>query len=118
MGSRPKIRRVKQMDDNGRSAVWRWQKGEKLVRAEDELAIEEPLEIRVRGRAISVTMRTPGNDDELALGFLVSEGIIKRAADVMKVEPCERNEAGNLINVLLAAEVVADFEKLTRHVFA
>ena len=44
----------------------------------DHLAIEEPLEIRVRGRAISVTMRTPGHDDELAAGFLLSESIVTR----------------------------------------
>src|SRR5438067_5479572 len=83
----------------------------------DALAIEEPLEIRVRGRAISVTMRTPGNDEELAAGFLVSEGIVRRAADVVRVELCGRHEMGNLVNVVLAAEVVVDFEKLTRHVF-
>jgi FdhD protein len=43
--------------------------------APDELAAEEPLEIRVNGRPIAVTMRTPGHDEELALGFLISEGI-------------------------------------------
>jgi FdhD protein len=41
----------------------------------DELAVEEPLEIRVNGRPIAVTMRTPGQDEELAVGFLVSEGV-------------------------------------------
>jgi FdhD protein len=46
----------------------------------DELAVEEPLEIRVGGRPIAVTMRTPGHDDELAIGFLVSEGIQPRSA--------------------------------------
>ncbi len=45
----------------------------------DEVAVEEPLEIRVDGRALAVTMRTPGNDDELALGFLHGEGLIAEA---------------------------------------
>jgi FdhD protein len=43
---------------------------------EDEVAVEEPLEIRAGGRPLAVTMRTPGNDDELALGFLLGEGLI------------------------------------------
>src|SRR4051794_4958295 len=49
---------------------------------EDEVAVEEPLEIRVDGKAIAVTMRTPGEDEELALGFLHGEGLIERAHDV------------------------------------
>src|SRR5436305_14481491 len=43
----------------------------------DEVAVEEPLEIRVDGRPIAVTMRTPGEDEELALGFLYGEGLIR-----------------------------------------
>ena len=46
---------------------------------EDEVAVEEPLEIRVDGRALAVTMRTPGHDEELALGFLYGEGLIDGA---------------------------------------
>jgi FdhD protein len=46
----------------------------------DRVAIEEPLEIRVRGEALAVTMRTPGHDEELALGFLYGEGLIAAAA--------------------------------------
>jgi FdhD protein len=46
----------------------------------DSLAVEEPLEIRINGRAVAVTMRTPGHDEELALGFCLSEGIPARAA--------------------------------------
>ena len=86
--------------------------------APDDLAHEEPLEIRVRGRAVSVTMRTPGHDDELAAGFLLTEGLIRQRDDVLRIEPCGRNEEGNLLNVLLAPEVYVDFDKLTRHVFA
>src|SRR5207237_1216312 len=77
----------------------------------DEVAIEEPLEIRVRGRAVSITMRTPGHDDELSAGFLLSEGLIHSAKDVLKIEACDRNEDGNLINVLLSPEVQVDFDR-------
>jgi FdhD protein len=48
----------------------------------DRLAVEEPLEIRVGGRAIAVTMRTPGHDEELALGFCLSEGIVPLSASL------------------------------------
>ncbi len=48
----------------------------------DELAVEEPLEIRVNGEPVAVTMRTPGHDEELALGFLLSEGVGPRAASL------------------------------------
>ena len=84
----------------------------------DELVEEEPLEVRVRGRAISVTMRTGGHDDELAAGFLLTEGVIRAPADILRIEPCERNEFGNVVNVLLAPDVYVDFDRLTRHVFA
>ena len=84
----------------------------------DELAEEEPLEIRVRGRAVSVTMRTPGHDEELALGFLLTEGIIRSPHDVLRVQPCAGNDDGNVINVVLGPYVPVDFDRLTRHVFA
>src|SRR5256886_16003269 len=48
----------------------------------DTVAVEEPLEIRIGGEPIAVTMRTPGHDEELALGFCISEGIPARAARV------------------------------------
>jgi FdhD protein len=48
----------------------------------DEIAVEEPLEIRVNGQAVAVTMRTPGQDEELALGFLISEGISPARATI------------------------------------
>src|SRR5436190_12225569 len=91
----------------------------RVVETSDELTIEEPLEIRVRGRAVSVTMRTPGHDEELAAGFLLSEGIVRGAGDILRVEPCPRDEAmGNRVDVILAPGVAVDFERLTRHVFA
>lgn len=98
--------------------IIRWRTNSSAESGDDELAHEEPLEIRVRGRAISVTMRTPGHDDELAAGFLATEGMIQRREDVLRIEPCGRNEDGNLVNVQLAPDVVVDFDKLTRHVFA
>jgi FdhD protein len=61
----------------------------------DEVAIEEPLEIRVDGEALAVTMRTPGHDEELALGFLYGEGLIDRA----RVAGPTEDFAGNVIEV-------------------
>src|SRR3954451_12434205 len=101
------------------ATVLRWDgDADTLSEQPDDLAREEPLEIRVRGRAISVTMRTPGHDAELAAGFLLTEGIVRRRQDILRVEHCGRNEDGNLVNVLLAPEVPVDFARLTRHVFA
>ncbi len=100
-----------------RVTVTRWRAGQ-AVADHDELVVEEPLEIRVRSRAVSVTMRTPGHDEELAIGFLLSEGLIQSSQDIARIDPCIRAADGNILNVTLAAHVTIDFEKLTRHVFA
>jgi FdhD protein len=84
----------------------------------DALAVEEPLEIRVANRAISVTMRTPGHDEELAAGFLLSEGLITKRSDVLHIAPCTRAAEGNVIEVTPSPELSVDFARLTRHVFA
>src|SRR5262245_37556001 len=87
----------------------------------DWLVREEPLEIRVRGRSIAVTMRTPGQDEELAAGFLLTEGLIRERTDVIDIAFCQQGEAAqhaNTLNVFLAPAVEANFERLTRHVFA
>ncbi|MEK6343883.1 MAG: formate dehydrogenase accessory sulfurtransferase FdhD, partial [Curtobacterium sp.] len=55
---------------------------------EDVLAVEEPLEIRVGGSSLAITMRTPGNDVDLAAGFLVSEGVIARGDEFLAARYC------------------------------
>ena len=103
--------------------VLRYDQEAGISRRQDELAIEEPLEIRVRGRAVSVTMRTPGHDEELAAGFLLSEGIIRAKTDILRIDPCSRADAApasaaNVLNVQLDPLVPVDMDRLTRHVFA
>ena len=80
--------------------------------------MEEPLEIRVRGESIAVTMRTPGHDTELAAGFLLSEALIHHRDEIVEIAPCATAEtAGNILNVFLRADVEFDVKKLSRHVF-
>ena len=70
----------------------------------DEVAIEEPLEIRIGQEALAVTMRTPGNDEELAAGFLLSEGILRTRADLREISRCALPASlGNVLDVTLAA---------------
>ena len=103
------------------ASIHRWKDGELHPPSDDKLAVEEPLEIRVRGQNVAVTMRTPGHDDELATGFLATEGLIKNREDVTEIAHCKEGEAaqlGNTLNVFLALNVEVDLESLTRHVFA
>lgn len=67
----------------------------------DRLAVEEPLEIRVNGEPLAVTMRTPGHDGELAAGFCFTEGVIDDPDDLERVEPCAIAEYGNVVDVVL-----------------
>ncbi|HSO94184.1 MAG TPA: formate dehydrogenase accessory sulfurtransferase FdhD [Candidatus Dormibacteraeota bacterium] len=69
-------------------------------RTEDQLAAEEPLELRVNGVPLTVMMRTPGHDLALVLGFLSGEGIIRRAADVTRMTLVPNGEHPHLENVL------------------
>lgn len=87
----------------------------------DMLAVEEPLEIRLsvefdgrRSRGVSVTMRTPGNDDELAAGFLFSEGILTDRRQIANIHRCA---TGNVVCVELRADVAVEFAKLERHFY-
>jgi FdhD protein len=99
--------------------VWRCHSPATSQYQSDTLAREEPLEIRVRGRSVAVTMRTPGHDRELAAGFLLSEGLIHRAEDVVGIAPCLLSDVPeNTLDVFLAPRIEVDFARLTRHVFA
>jgi len=71
-------------------------------RRADTLAAEEPMEIRVGGRALAVTMRTPGDDFDLAIGFLASEGVVSSAAEVASARYCAgaTEEGVNTYNVV------------------
>src|SRR4051794_22670057 len=71
----------------------RWTLPANPVAAQDVLALEEPLEIRVQGRCVAVAMRTPGDDAELAAGFLLTEGIIRRREDVVEIAHCQQGDA-------------------------
>jgi FdhD protein len=75
----------------------------------DEVAVEEPLEIRIDGRPVAVTMRTPGHDEELALGFLISEGLSPVRASLPP------DLAANIVDADLAGEF--DFERLSRNFY-
>lgn len=82
----------------------------------DLVAAEEPLELRVAGRPVSITMRTPGQDEELACGFLLGEGVIRRAADVMHVRQCTQGP-GDAVEVMLAEGVLEDPDRLMRRTY-
>ncbi|MBF4635081.1 formate dehydrogenase accessory sulfurtransferase FdhD [Agreia pratensis] len=95
--------------------------GSKRVR-EDVLAAEEPLEIRVGGQSLAITMRTPGNDIDLAAGFLVSEGVISSGEHFAAARYCagatdEGLNTYNVLDVTLAPGVAAPDPSLQRNFF-
>jgi FdhD protein len=87
MTARTRAGRVLHVD--GDAAGWR----------ADRLAVEEPLELRMDGRPLTVTMRTPGDDFDLAVGLLIAEGIVDSARQVRAIRACAQKETG-LDNVL------------------
>jgi len=99
--------------------VSEWQEGD-LRRFQDYLVAEEPLEIRVAGTPLTVTMRTPGHDPELAAGFLFTEGFIQKREQIASLtEGAEEKPeaAGNLVEVELTG---TEFERgrMQRNFFA
>lgn len=88
----------------------------------ETVVVEEPLEIRVNGTAITVTMRTPGSDVELAQGFLLTEGLIRRRNDIDAIRYCRGADEGqantyNVLNVILAAGVESPAVDITRNFY-
>lgn len=96
------------------TSVEQWEDGA-ISRAQDYLAVEEPLEIRIGEIPLTVTMRTPGHDLELAAGFLFTEGIVADASELRNIQPISAT-SGNVIS----AELEKDFDpgKLQRNFIA
>lgn len=103
--------------------------GNKIEPTDDAVAVEEPLEIQLvsagaagaAAKSISITMRTPGNDAELALGFLYTEGIIGAREQVTSMHEVGEPDPGtglrNVVRVEIDASVTLDLEKLARHFY-
>lgn len=99
-----------------------WENG-RWTERQDTLAGEEPLEIRLAGCSVAVTMRTPGNDFDLAAGFLLTEGIIHRREDIASMANCPADEHGlriepNIVNVNTSDPALVDPDRWRRNFFA
>jgi FdhD protein len=113
----------KAFDSKTKARIWVIEQN-KIKSHFDNLATEEPLEIRLENpqQTVAVTMRTPGADFDLAAGFLYSEGIISKREDLQKISYCgDRNldeaQKYNLINVRLKEGLQPDLVALQRHFF-
>ena len=87
----------------------------------DDLAVEEPLEIRIGDEAVTMTMRTPGDDLALAAGFLYSEGIVRDRRDIARIGYGPDRDgvpSGNIVGVTLRPDVSPDLGGLRRHFVA
>lgn len=84
----------------------------------DPVTVEEPLEIRVGAQTIAVTMRTPGNDFELAAGFLATEGVVSKRDEIVRIEHCREvrspEEEGNVVLVRTDAPAAAALDRARR----
>ena len=86
--------------------------GDSSASFQDLLAVEDPLEIRLGEKTISITMRTPGHDPELAAGFLFTEGILEGTHQIREIQ-----HSKNSITVQLNPDVEVDFERLQRNFY-
>ena len=102
------------------TGVVAWSHEERHART-DTVAVEEPLEIRLAGVSVAVTMRTPGDDFDLAAGFLFTEGIVRDWADVASIAQCPADDGsstGNVVNVNPADPSLVRPERWQRNFFA
>jgi FdhD protein len=92
-------------------------RGDARFEDDDLVALERPLEIRVDGRPVSVTLRTPGHDEELAMGFLAGEGLLRGRADVARiaVTPAACSDAADVVELALGPGVAFDWTRFERH---
>lgn len=97
-------------------------KGNSSETRDDFLAVEEPLQLRVSGRDVSVTMRTPGHDFELAAGFLFTEGLLESPTQIAAIEhsgpESNQRRRGNTVTVTLQPGFVIDLDRLQRNFYA
>lgn len=91
--------------------------GNRLSKEEDRIAVEEPLELRLGRTPVAVTMRTPGEDRELAAGFLLTEGIIRRLSDIEKMTGPVRS-LRNVVSIKLRRGLRFRRDRLMRHFYA
>jgi FdhD protein len=120
MNTRGEYETIQQGLFDSPTRLHRFSTGTGFIETHDRLAAEEPLEIRVEGRSVAVVMRTPGHDDELAAGFLLTESAIRSADDLREISRCrdlDPDAAGNALDVTLAPDHRTDLDALTRHVF-
>lgn len=82
---------------------------------DDVVAVEEPLEIRVGDKPVAVTMRTPGDDEDLAAGFLYTEGVIRTSDDIASIRHWG---SPNVVRVALREGIALDYARLQRHFYA
>lgn len=86
----------------------------------DTLVVEEPLEIHLGDRSLTVLMRTPGNDEELTAGFLFTEELIQARTDLLELRHCadKNGQIGNVLSVALASHVVSEKRRAVRSFFS
>ena len=94
--------------------ITRWNSGEASA-TDDFIAVEEPLQVVVDGRPLAVLMRTPGEDENLVTGFLLTEGIIENVSQIRRIDLEARD---NHALVFLIEDHAVDWERLTRHLYS